>query len=354
MTGFKVIDLSGLPAPNVIEEIDYETLFKEYLSYFLSKDPGYDAMLESDPSITILQTLAYREMLLRSRINEASKANMLAYARGSDLDNLSAFYGVERLINEDDNRLRIRTQLALEGFSTAGPIGAYIFHSMSATPRVKSVNVESPEPGEVLITILGNEENGIVFDTDNITDLGVEFLNNEAVLEGNNIRNLIVKDLSGNITYTEGFDYLLNPENGVLTRLPHGNIIYNTGVLVSYDKDGVLSLVRNHLNEDDIRPLTDYITVQSASIIPYSVEAIITVYPGPSFAVVEDNCIKELKKFLDERHSIGKVVALSGIYDALHIDGVKKVELITPTADIETSEIEAAFCENINIQMVIG
>ncbi|MFT7099200.1 MAG: phage-related baseplate assembly protein [Rickettsiales bacterium] len=103
-----------------------------------------------------MQVIAYRELLLRNRINEAAKANMLAYASGSDLDNLAAFYGVERLADEEDDRLKIRTQLALEGFSTAGPVGAYIFHALSASNKVKSVSVKSPNPGVILVTILSN------------------------------------------------------------------------------------------------------------------------------------------------------------------------------------------------------
>ena len=143
-----------------------------------------------------MQVVAYREMLLRARINEAAKANMLAYATKGDLDNLAAFFGVERLEDETDERLRKRTQLALEGFSTAGPVGAYIFHSLSASNEVKSVSVKSPNPGEVLVTILSNVGDGTV---------GQELI------------------------------------------------------------DTVLA----KLNEDDIRPLTDLVSVQGAEIINY-------------------------------------------------------------------------------------
>ncbi len=58
MSGFTVIDLSKLPAPKVVEEIDYETILKEYYSTFIGKDTGYDALLKSDPAITVLQTTA--------------------------------------------------------------------------------------------------------------------------------------------------------------------------------------------------------------------------------------------------------------------------------------------------------
>jgi len=280
MSNFTPIDLSKLPAPDVIETLDFETLLTNYINDFVARNPNYATLLESDPAIILMQVVAYREMLLRARINEAAKANMLAYATKGDLDNLAAFFGVERLEDETDERLRKRTQLALEGFSTAGPVGAYIFHSLSASNEVKSVSVKSPNPGEVLVTILSNIGDGTV---------GQELI------------------------------------------------------------DAVLA----KLNEDDIRPLTDLVSVQGAEIINYQVEAVITVYSGPSSAVVETEANDALQKFISDRHEIGRVIAISGIYDALHVDGVKKVELISPLVDVETTNEQAPYCTNISISVVI-
>ena len=280
MGSFTPIDLSKLPAPDVIETLDFESLLTDYINDFVARNPNYATLLESDPAIILMQVVAYREMLLRARINEAAKANMLAYATKGDLDNLAAFFGVERLIDETDERLRKRTQLALEGFSTAGPVGAYIFHSLSASNEVKSVSVKSPNPGEVLVTILSNIGDGTV------------------------AQELI---------------------------------------------DSVLA----KLNEDNIRPLTDLVSVQGAEIINYQVEAVITVYSGPSSAVVETEANDALQKFISDRHEIGRVIAISGIYDALHVDGVKKVELISPLVDVETTNEQAPYCTNISISVVI-
>lgn len=280
MNKFSAIDLSKLPAPDVIEKLDYEVLLTDYINDFKARNPNYATLLESDPAIILMQVIAYREMLLRNRINEAAKANMLAYAVGGDLDNLAAFYGVERLENEIDDRLRIRTQLALEGFSTAGPKGSYIFHSLSASNEIKSVSVKSPNPGEVLVTILSNIADGTV-------------------------------------------------------------------------SNDLISIVSAKLNEDAIRPLTDLVLVQAAQIINYQVEAIITVYSGPSSSIVETQANEALQKFISNRHEIGRVIAISGIYDALHIDGVKKVELVTPLIDIETTDEQVAYCTNTIISVIV-
>lgn len=280
MSNFTAIDLSKLPAPKVIEELSFEVIFQDILSDFLEKNPSYSTLLESDPAMILLEVCAYRELLLRNRINEAAKATMLAYATESDLENLAASLGVQKLVGETDDQLRQRVQLAPEAFTNAGSVGAYTFHALSASSDIKSVSVKSPNPGEVLVTILSKTVDGTA---------SSELL--DAVLE--------------------------------------------------------------KLSEEDVRPLTDQVSVQSAEIVNYSVEAVITVYSGPSSAVVETEARAALDKFLDERHAIEKLVALSGIYDALHVDGVKKVQLISPTSDVVTNDEQAAYCNNITISIAV-
>ncbi len=151
------IDLSALPPPQIIETLSFGDILDELIADFCKRNPTYSALVESDPIMIALECAAYREVLLRQRINESAKATMLAYATGTDLDNIAAFYGVVRLESEPDDRLRQRAQLALESLTTAGSEKAYRFHALSASPLVKSASVSSPEPGKVLISILETE-----------------------------------------------------------------------------------------------------------------------------------------------------------------------------------------------------
>ncbi len=290
------VDLSSLPAPKVIEELDFETIFQEMLADFKNRKPDYTALLESDPVVIVLEVAAYRELLLRNRINEAAKASMLAKAEGEDLDNLAiVFGGVSRMLidkgnpdatpsvlptYEDDDRLRLRGYLSSDGFSTAGADKAYIFHTLSASSKVKSVNVDTEEAGEVLITILSTDGDG---------------------------------------TATEE----------------------------------LIKEVRDYIRADYRKPLTDNVIVESAEIINYEVKAKIYVYDGLSASIIEETIKAELKKYLSNRHRIGGVIAQSGIYDALHTEGVQKVELITPSEDIATTKQQAAYCSNIELEIKI-
>jgi phage-related baseplate assembly protein len=67
---------------NVIDQKSFE----EILAEIKSKIPEEIALLESDPAAKILEVVAFREMILRERINNAAKANLLAFAGGGDLD----------------------------------------------------------------------------------------------------------------------------------------------------------------------------------------------------------------------------------------------------------------------------
>lgn len=151
-------DLASLPTPAVIETLSFETIFSELQAEFQSRYPNYSALLASDPAVKLLEVAAYREVLLRNRINTAAKASLLAFATGSDLDHLAAFYGVTRLMDETDEALRLRTRQRIIGFANAGGAAHYRYWALSASPEVADVEVDSPEPGRVRISVLAKGE----------------------------------------------------------------------------------------------------------------------------------------------------------------------------------------------------
>lgn len=95
---FTAVNLSKLPPPVVVEQLDFETIFAEMLADLQSRDPVFTALVESDPAFKILEVAAYRELLIRQRANESAKAVMLAFANDADLDQLGANVGVARLV----------------------------------------------------------------------------------------------------------------------------------------------------------------------------------------------------------------------------------------------------------------
>ena len=174
------IDFATIPLPEIIEELDYESILAEMLADLTARDPSYTEILESDPGVKILEVAAARELILRQRINDALKATLLRYAIGGDLDNLAAFYGVTRLTGEGDSQLKVRTIERIMGSSSAGGASWYRYHALSASTLVRDVAVSSPEPGQVLINVLSTEGNG--------TASGSLLSTVSAVVQGSSVR----------------------------------------------------------------------------------------------------------------------------------------------------------------------
>ena len=150
--------------PDIIETLSYENILSRMKDDLVARDPEFSLLLESDPAIKIMEVAAWRELLLRQRVNDAAQANLLAFARGNDLAHLGAFYDVERMQDESDDKLRTRIREKLAGWSTAGSKAHYRYHALSADNRVKDAKADSPEAGMVRVSVLSTEGNGTASD----------------------------------------------------------------------------------------------------------------------------------------------------------------------------------------------
>lgn len=284
---FTAIDLSQIPAPDVIEELDYETIYAQMLAKLKEFIPDFDDSIESDPAVRVLQVAAYFRLLDRQRVNDAARAVMLAYATGNDLDNLGALLGVTRLIIteadeendieevlESDTDFRRRITLAPEGYSVAGPRGAYIFHALSADSDVADASAISPAPCEVEVYILSRTSDG--------------------------------------------------------TASP-----------------AVLEAVETALNDEDVRPLGDRLTVTGATIEEYAIEADIHTFAGPDSAVVMAEAQSRIEAWVEGNRKLGRDITRAGIIAALFPGGVQNVDLTSPAADIAMDDSAAGYCTGI-------
>ncbi len=169
------VDLSSLPVPVVIEDLDFEAVVARQKAKFqeiwtavrLSNPelalPEYDvSMLETDPVTVIIEAESYREVLLRARVNDAARSNLLKFSVGPDLDHLAADHGVARLADETDAALRSRVVLADQGRSSAGPEEWYKYHARSASPAVRDAAVYRRGAGpEIEVAILAQNDGGV-------------------------------------------------------------------------------------------------------------------------------------------------------------------------------------------------
>ena len=298
MNSFAAIDLSQLPPPQIVEQIDFEQILDERKAYMISLWPADEQAqiaarleIESEPLTKLLQENTYRETVWRQRVNEASLANLLATARGTDLEQLAANFNVKRLViqegkanavppipklMEGDESLRERAQMAWEGLSTAGPRNSYIFHARAADGRVADATAESPSPAVAVVT---------------------------------------VQSLLG--------DGTAPPE--------------------------LLAVVNAYLSDDDRRPVTDRLTVQGAQILNYQVKAkLYLLSNGPESEPILAAAQQRLLAYVHQRRRLGMEVSESALHAALHVEGVRKVEL-EGWEDIVATKAQAPYCTGITL-----
>ena len=287
-----LVDLSELPAPDVLEPLDFEEVYGEALDVFRGHMGGnWTASLESDPVTKLLEVASYIKLGNRARVNDAAKSQMLAYATGADLDHLAANVNLERLViqpadplavppveavMESHDALRERVQLAYEGLTTAGPRNSYILHARNASALVADATAESPSPACVDVTVLGLEGDG-----------------------------------------TAG------PE--------------------------LLKLVATAVNDDDVRPVGDRVTVRGAQILRYRVDAVLHMKgTGPENDAALSEAIKRLEAWINPRRRLGVEVARSGVDAQLHVAGVARVEL-KDWLDLKPTRAQAAYCTGYSV-----
>ena len=103
------------------------------------------------------------------------------------------------------------------------------------------------------------------------------------------------------------------------------------------------------LNDEDVRPVADRVTVQSAQIVDYRVEATLYLYPGPEAEPIRAASEAKLQAFVNTQARLGRDIRKSALYAALHVEGVQRVELAQPTADVVLDKTQAAFCTGYQI-----
>ncbi|MFI3903769.1 baseplate J/gp47 family protein [Ochrobactrum sp. S1502_03] len=160
-------DFSSLPPPEVIKTFYVETILADRMEdlrqRLVAAGIDYDVgHLETDLLKTVHLADAYRETDLRAAINDAVKANLLAFALRSDLDHLGAFYDVYRLVGEKDEAFRFRLVIEIKGRSPGGSSFWYEAAARRADVRIRSVKVYREEFWPIIhIAVLSQENGGI-------------------------------------------------------------------------------------------------------------------------------------------------------------------------------------------------
>lgn len=345
---FVSIDLSKLPAPVAVEVIDFEAINDDMLIDLQARDTTFNALVESDPAVKVIEVGAYRETVLRQLINDKVKATMLAFAVDSDLDHRCASLAVPilRLEGETNDELRARAALSPEGYSVAGPVGAYKFFALSAHRNVKDAVPWNPGiGGRVNVAVLSKIGNGACF--------GARINHPAGYLDG--AATIAVTDVLSplsngqELTFEGGAVFTLDADFAAGVTELTGLL---AGSLIDGERAGILPFVQDVFDPETNIPLGDTVEVMSVDIVEYTIEAELTLYYGPDAETVRTNSIAGGQKYADTNHACARDITLSGLYAALHVDGVQKVNFISPAADIPIARNQASYCTSIKVTVV--
>lgn len=271
-----VIDLSRVAAPTAIDALSYEELlsaFKVRFQAFWEEArladtslPAYDeSMLETSPPIIVAQAWSYLRLLDRQRVNDALKALLAPLSTGSNLDNLVARQGIQRLtvtaatanepaVMESDARLLERYLLSFNR-AAAGSRDGYLFAAFTAWPGAGDIEV------------VGRRIHGRRGDVD-----------------------IVVAGLSGDAPA---------PDN--------------------------LSLVIAAVTASNVQPEATAVSVMAATRVTYAVDLVIEVPTGPDPEVVRLEAVARIRAAADERTFIGGEVPAALLSGAAYGMSVTKV-----------------------------
>ncbi len=290
---FTPIDLTQLPDPQVVEPIDYEQILAERKAYAISLWPAEQQAevaatlaLESEPLTKLLQENAYRETLWRQRVNEGALATMLAKAKGTDLEQLAANVNVERLlVSPADNSTVPPTPSVWESDESLRERAQMAWEGLStAGPRNSYILHARSADGRVADATAESPSPAVVVVT--------------------------VQSLLGNGAADQA----------------------------------LLDTVAAYLSDEDRRPVGDRLTVQSAEVLEYSIDAVLYLNTvGPEAEPIRAAAERRLAALVNQRRRLGMEISRSALDAALHIEGVRRVEL-PGWVDVVATREQAPYC----------
>ncbi|EGG5218092.1 baseplate J/gp47 family protein [Salmonella enterica] len=299
-SSYDVINLSELDVPDAIMVPDATEIFTRWLARLRELDKQFDALVESDPTFKQGEVNAYQLTLAFQRVNDAVRAVFLASAKKADLDQLGAAFNVKRQVIKPGDPLAVP------------PVDPELEDDTAFRERIQLSWAQLNTAG------------------------------------ARNAYRFHAKSADTDVLDADAY----GPETHNRPGCVDVYVLSRTG-------DGtagqpLLDKVSSALNADEIRPLTDYVTVKSATIENYAVTAELEIPEGPDASTVLNNAIDALRSYTILSHRIKTVIPLSAIYAALQQSGVNRVRLISPVADLEAEAGKAPWCTAINVTRTQG
>lgn len=291
------VDFSQLPVPNLIQELDYERILNERKEKFIalheeSEQEKWRNVLsrESDPVTKLLQENAYLELHYQNKCNADARSLLLAYAEGADLDHLALTeYGLVRLL------------VTLADNSVIPPL-----------PAVYETDERLKE--RCLLQYDGMNTAGSA-----------------------NAYKFFTLSADGRVHGIKVYSHVDNP---YLLDI----IISQVDSMNGEASQELIDIVQAALDPDEVRPVCDRPIVKPSIATNYQVYARLFVGKNAEDSLVLEAANIRLENYIQKAKKNGSSIRLSAVYAALHVDGISRVVIDAPTADIEIDTYHHPVC----------
>lgn len=296
------VDFTQLPVPNLIQELDYERILNERKEKFISlyessEQEAWRNILnrESDPVVKILQENAYLELFYKNKCNADARSLLLAYAEGSDLDHLALTeYGLIRLIiTPADN---------------------------SVVPPLPAIS-ESDE----------RLKERCLLQFDGMNTAG-----------SSNAYKFFTLSSDGRVDGIKVYSHIDTP---YLLDIIISQVDSQTGE----STQELIDIVQHALDPEHVRPVCDRPIVKSSIAAPYQISARLFVGKNAEDSLLLEAANIRIANYIQKARKNGQSIRLSALYAALHIDGINRVIIDAPAADIEIDTYHHPHCTATNI-----
>lgn len=360
----------ALPEPSFFER-DAQTIINEMVSDYENRvgrrlEPAQVERL-------LINGMAYRELLLRNQIQEASKQNLIAFAKYPMLDYLGELLGVTRLpatsaectlqftlINGHagvtiPNGLRVGTsdgkavfEIIQDVVVQAGNIVAVVQAScqtagVSGNGYVAStiINILDPQPYLSSVSNTNTSAGGSDEETDEELRERIKLAPSSFSTAGSvGAYKFHAKGAHPSIVDVA----VTSPTPGRVNIYP---LVYGGDITPV----NVLSAVANACSADKVRPLTDTVVVMSPTKVDYTINVALELYKDADVTSTEALVQSNLQEFVDGRKNLmGLDVVINQIVQKCMIDDlVYDVDVASPSEDIVINPNEFANCTGITV-----
>lgn len=326
----------------------------------------------------LINSFAYREMLVREKIQYAATQNLVDFSNAPVLDYLGALLGVQRLAA---SKATCTVLFTLSGNTTQTTIpqgtriatadGQVVFQTINAViiqAGVASVSIDAEsltagsssnnmavgtvkvilDPQAFIVTASNTTASGGGADEESDAELRERIKLAPASFSNAGSRGAyeyFARTASPSI-----IDVAVMGPNDTPATAPGEVEIYPLMADGSVAPQTVLDLVNDAVNSEKVRPLTDLVSVIAPTKVDYTINVALTIFTDTVAATVKAAVEASLNEFaLEKRQQLGQDVMKSQIIARSIVDGVYNATVSAPSADLILTAVQYGFCTGITV-----